>query len=75
MVGSWLFFDLNKEVNKELFNGLVDWIIGKEPNYSSFGVCKLWIKKQNSQYAISKTDEKKKFFNIPDLSTYELKNK
>ena len=55
---SRLFFDLNKEVKKELFNGLVDWIIDKEPNYPSFGECKLWIKKQNSQYVISKNDEK-----------------
>ena len=55
---SRLFLDLNKEVKKELFNGLVDWIIDKEPNYPSFGECKLWIKKQNSQYVISKNDEK-----------------
>ena len=55
---SLLFFDLNTEVKKELFNGLVDWIIDKEPNYPSFGECKLWIKKQNSQYVISKNDEK-----------------
>ena len=51
-------FDLNKEVKKQLFNGLADWIIDKEPNYPSFGECKLWIKKQNSQYIISKNDEK-----------------
>ena len=51
-------FVLNKEVKKELFNRLVDWIIDKEPNYPSFGECKLWIKKQNSQYIISKSDEK-----------------
>ena len=49
---------MNKEVKKELFNRLVDWIIDKEPNYPSFGECKLWIKKQNSQYIISKSDEK-----------------
>ena len=53
-----IFFDLNKKVKKELFNGLADWIIDKEPNYPSFGECKLWIKKQNSQYVISKNDEK-----------------
>ena len=52
------FFDLNKKVKKELFNGLADWIIEKEPNYPSFEECKLWIKKQNSQYVISKNDEK-----------------
>ena len=53
-----IFFDLNKEVKKELFNGLADWIIDKEPNYPSFCECKLWIKKQNSKYVISKNDEK-----------------
>ena len=51
-------FDLNKEFKKQLFNELADWIIDKEPNYPSFGECKLWIKKQNSQYVISKNDEK-----------------
>ena len=49
---------MNKEVKKELFNVLADWILDKEPNYPSFGECKLWIKKQNSQYVISKIDEK-----------------
>jgi len=49
---------LNKEVKKKLFNGLVDWIIDKEPNYPTFVECKLWIKKHNSQYIISKKDEK-----------------
>ena len=49
---------MNIEVKKELFNGLADWIIEKEPNYPSFEECKLWIKKQNSQYVISKNDEK-----------------
>ena len=51
-------FDLDKEVKKKLFNGLADWIIDKEPNYPSFVQCKLWIKKQNSKYIISKNDEK-----------------
>ena len=51
-------FYLNKEVKNKLFNGLADWIIDKEPNYPSFAECKLWIKKQNSQYIISKKDEK-----------------
>jgi len=49
---------LNKENKKKLFNGLADWIIDKEPNYPSFVECKLWIKKKNSQYIISKNDEK-----------------
>ena len=51
-------FHLNKEVKKKLFNGLADWILDKEPNYPSFLECKLWIKKQNYQYIISKNDEK-----------------
>ena len=51
-------FGLNKEFKKKLFNGLADWITDKEPNYPSFVECKLWIKKQNSQYIISKNDEK-----------------
>ena len=49
---------MNKEVKKELFNGLADWIIDQEPNYPSFGECKLWIKKKNCKYVISKNDEK-----------------
>ena len=49
---------MNKEVKKELFSGLADWIIDNEPNYLSFAQCKLWIKKQDSQYVISKNDEK-----------------
>ena len=49
---------MNKEVKDKLFNRLADWIIDKEPNYPSFAECKLWIKKQNSQYMISKNDEK-----------------
>ena len=49
---------MNKDVKKELFNGIAYWIIDKEPNHPSFGECKLWIKKQNSQYAISINDEK-----------------
>ena len=51
-------FDLNKEVKRKLFNGLADWIIDNEPHYPSFIQCKLWIKKHNSQYIISKKDEK-----------------
>ena len=49
---------LSKEIKKRLFSGLVDWIIDNEPNYPSFEECKLWIKKQNSKYALSKYDEK-----------------
>ena len=49
---------MTKEIKKELLNGLADWIIDKEPNYPSFGACKLWLKKQNSLYVISKNDEK-----------------
>ena len=48
---------MKKEIKKELFNRLADRIIDKEPNYPSFRECKFWIKKQNSQYIISKTDE------------------
>ena len=49
---------LNKEVKNKLFNELADWIIDKEPNYPSFGECKYWLKRKNSQYIISKNDEK-----------------
>ena len=51
-------FNLSKSFKKELFNNLVDWILDNEPNYPSFAECKLWIRKQNSQYMISKNDEK-----------------
>ena len=47
-----------KETKKELFNRLADWILDKEPNYPSFGECKLWIKEQKAEYIISKVDEK-----------------
>ena len=49
---------MNKEVKKKLFSELADWIIDNEPHYPSFSQCKLWIKKQDSQYVISKNDEK-----------------
>ena len=49
---------MNKEVKKKLFNALADWIIDKEPYYPSFSECKLWIRKQNYEYMISKKDEK-----------------
>ena len=58
MSNSDYFLKLNQEVKKLIFNGLVDWIIDNEPNYPSFVECKLWIKKQNSLYIISKDDEK-----------------
>ena len=51
-----IFFILDKEVKKELFSRLADWIIDNEPNYPSFAQYKLWIKKQYSQYVISKND-------------------
>ena len=49
---------LSKGVKKELFSYLADWIIDSEPDYPSFADCKLWIKKQNSKYIITKEDEK-----------------
>ena len=49
---------MSKEIKKKLFNELADWILDQEPNYPSFGECKAWIKTQNSQYVISKNDEK-----------------
>ena len=57
---------MNKEFKKELFNGLADWIIDKEPNYPSFGEFMLEINKQNSRYVISKNDGKE----ILMLNTY-----
>ena len=62
-------FDLNKEVKEKLFNGLADWIIDKEPNYPSFAECKLWIRKQNSQYIITKNDEKEILMYLTYLPT------
>ena len=49
---------MNKEAKKEIFNGLADWILDKEPNYPSFSECKLWIKNKKTQYVLSKNDEK-----------------
>ena len=49
---------MKKEVKNKLFNGLADWIMDNEPNYPSFGECKLWIKNKNAKYIISKNDEK-----------------
>ena len=45
-------------MTKEIFNELADWIIDKEPNYASFGDCKLWIRRKDPRYIISKNDEK-----------------
>ena len=45
-------------MTKEIFNELADWIIDKDPNYPTFVECKLWIKRQNPRYVISKNDEK-----------------
>jgi len=49
---------LSGNLKKELFSGLADWIIDCEPNYPSFGECKLWLKKQNSKFIITKEVEK-----------------
>ena len=49
---------MSKNLKKELFSGLADWIIDSEPNYPSFGECKLWVKKQNSKFIITKEVEK-----------------
>jgi len=49
---------LSKGIKKELFSFLADWIIDSEPYYPSFAECKLWIKKHNSKYIITKGDEK-----------------
>jgi len=65
---------LNKEVKKNLFNGLSDWIMDKEPIYPSFGECKLWIKKQNSKYVISKNDEKEILMLLTYIPMSQKKN-
>ena len=49
---------MSKNLKKELFSGLADWIIDSEPNYPSFGECKLWVKKQDSKFIITKEVEK-----------------
>ena len=49
---------MSKNLKKELFSGLADWIIDSEPNYPSFGECKLWIKNQNSKFVITKEVER-----------------
>jgi len=49
---------LSKNLKKELFSGLADLIIDSEPNYPSFAECKLWVKRQNSKFIITKKIEK-----------------
>ena len=49
---------LSKGMKKELFSFLADWIIDSEPYYPSFAECKLWIKKQNANFIITKEVEK-----------------
>ena len=49
---------MSKNLKKKLFNDLADWIIDSEPNYPSFGECKLWVKKQDSKFIITKEVEK-----------------
>ena len=49
---------MSKNFKKELFSGLADWIIDSEPNYPSFGECKLWVKKKDSKFIITKEVEK-----------------
>ncbi len=68
-------FNLNKEVKKEIFNGLADWIVDNEPTYPSFTECKLWIKKQNPQYVISKNDEKEILMLLTYLPMSQQMNK
>ena len=65
---------MNKEVKKEIFNGLADWIVDNEPNYPTFEECKLWLKKQNSQYVISKDDKKEILMLLTFLPSYESTN-
>ncbi len=49
---------MSKNLKKELFSGLADWIIDSEPNYPSFGECKLWVKKKDPKFVITKEVEK-----------------
>ena len=49
---------MSKKLKRELFSNLADWIIDSEPNYPSFSDCKLWVKKQNSKFIITKEIEK-----------------
>ena len=49
---------MSKKLKKELLSDLADWIIDSEPNYPSFADCKLWIKKKNSKFIITKEIER-----------------
>ena len=49
---------MSQNFKKELFSGLADWIIDSEPNYPSFVECKLWVKKRDSKFIITKEVEK-----------------
>ena len=49
---------MSQGIKKELFGFLADWIIDSEPYYPSFAECKLWIKKQNANFIITKEVEK-----------------
>ena len=49
---------MSNKLKKELYSSLADWIIDSEPNYPSFADCKLWLKKQNSKFEITKEIEK-----------------
>ncbi len=66
---------MSKEIRKELFSFLVDWIIDSEPNYPSFADCKLWIKKQNASYTITKEDEKEILMLLTYLPMSQQMNK
>ena len=68
-------FNLSKSFKKELFNKLIDWILDNEPHYPSFGDCKEWIKKQNSNYVISKNDEKEILMLLTYLPMSQQMNK
>ena len=66
-----IFFNLNKQFKEELFKDLANWIIHDQQKYPSFGECKLWIKKRNSKYVISKNDEKKILILLTYLPRYQ----
>ena len=49
---------MSNKLKKELYSSLADWIIDSEPNYPSFADCKLWVKKQNCKFIITREIEK-----------------
>ena len=57
-------------MTKEIFNRLADTTIDKDPNHSTFGGFKIWIKRQNPRDVISRNDEKE----ILMLLTYRTVN-